>query len=274
VAHWLHELREGCRTTRHRTVVIKLIINAVGATATSVALLVIIVAKFVEGGWVTLVAIPCVIVLLRAIKRYYDHVEAALRDDDQLQFHPAKPPFVLVMTREWNRLTDKALCLAMELSPDVMAVHLAALEGPDIESQEKKLRDQWTRDVEKSAVAAQAEHTPRLVFLSAPFRRIHAPLLKLIKDLEDKNPDRTIAVLIPELVKQHWWEYLLSNNQARRARAAVLEYGGPRVVVIMVPWYLTPPRIADALSEEELKAPFRLRGVFGRRRRKRAVATK
>jgi amino acid transporter len=272
VAHWLRELRDGCRHTERRMVIAKLIINAVGATATSIALLVIIIAKFSEGGWVTLVAIPCVIVLLKAIKRYYDHVEAALRDDDQLQFHPAKPPFVLVMTREWNRLTDKALCLAMELSPDVMAVHLAALEGPDVENQEKKLRDQWTKDVAKSAVAAQAKQAPRLVFLSAPFRRIHAPLLRLIKDLEDKNPGRTIAVLIPELVKQHWWEYLLSNNQARRARAAVLEYGGPRVVVIMVPWYLTPPRISDALSEEELKAPFRLRGVFGRHRRKR-VAT-
>jgi hypothetical protein len=178
------------------------------------------------------------------------------------------------MTREWNRLTDKALCLAMELSPDVMAVHLAALEGPDVENQEKKLRDQWTKDVAKSAVAAQAKQAPRLVFLSAPFRRIHAPLLRLIKDLEDKNPGRTIAVLIPELVKQHWWEYLLSNNQARRARAAVLEYGGPRVVVIMVPGYLTPPRISDALSEDELKAPFRLRGVFGRHRRKRVATAK
>jgi hypothetical protein len=129
VAHWLRALRDGCQGAKHRTVVIKLAINAVGAGATATALLVIIVAKFGQGGWVTLIAIPCVIVLLKAIKRYYERVESALRDDDQLQFRPAKPPFVLVMTREWNRLTDKALCFAMQLSPDVMAVHLAALRS-------------------------------------------------------------------------------------------------------------------------------------------------
>jgi hypothetical protein len=206
-------------------------------------------------------------VLLKAIHRYYANVDAALRDDDQLQFRPSKPPFVLVMTRQWDRLTDKALSLAMELSPDVIAVHLAALEGPDVGELERKLREQWARDVEDSAVAAQAANPPRLVFLSAPFRRIHAPLLKLINDLQEKEPERTIAVMIPELVRRHWWEHLLSNHRARRLRNAVLDYGGSRVAVIAVPWYLTPPKIADALTQEELAEPVRIRNVFGLRRR-------
>ncbi len=158
----------------------------------------------------------------------------------------------------------------MELSPDVIAVHLTALEGPDAGEQEKKLREQWARDVEDSAVAAQAAN-PQLVFLSAPFRRIHAPLLKLINDLELKDPERTIAVMIPELVKRHWWEHLLSNHRAGRLRNAVLEYGGPRVAVIAVPWYLTPPKMADALTQEELAEPVRIRNVFGLRRRRRSI---
>jgi hypothetical protein len=90
-----------------------------------------------------------------------------------------------------------------------------------------------------------------------PFRRIHAPLLKLINDLTEKDPERTIAVMIPEFVKRHWWEHLLSNHRALRLRNAVLEFGGPRVVVIAVPWYLTPPKIADALTEEEVAEPVR-----------------
>jgi len=112
------------------------------------------------------------------------------------------------------------------------------------------------------------------VFLSAPFRRIHAPLLKLISDLESKDPERTIAVLIPELVKRHWWEYLLSNQRARQMRNAVLEYGGPQVVVIAVPWHLTPPKLADALTEEELAEPMRVRNIFGFRRRSGDEAAK
>jgi amino acid transporter len=246
---------------------LKLIINAVGATATAAALAIIIIAKFMEGGWITIVAIPIVILLLKGIKSYYERVDAALRDDDQLQFKPGKPPFVLVMTKEWSRLTDRALSFAMEISPDVIAVHLAALEGPDVTEQERKLREQWAKDVEDAAVAAGAAHPPRLAFLSAPFRRIHAPLLKLISDLQGKNPDRTIAVLIPELVKRHWWEYLLSNQRARQLRNAVLEYGGPRVVVVAVPWHLTTPKLSEALTEEEMAEPMRLRNVLGFRRR-------
>jgi len=267
VQHWRRALRDTRRAPERRRIWLHLAVNATGASATITALVVIVVAKFAEGGWITIVVIPCVIVLLKTIKRYYDRVDAALRDDAQLQFHGAKPPLVLVMTREWNRLTDKALGFAMEISPDVIAVHLAALEGPDVQGEEKKLRAQWMKDVEKSAIVAQGGRTPQLVFLSAPYRRIHAPLLKLIKELRDKNPDRTIAVLIPELVKRHWWEYVLSNQRARRLRAAVLDYGGPRVVVIVVPWYLTAPKIEDALTEEEIDAPFRIRNVLGLRRR-------
>ncbi|MGD0026823.1 MAG: hypothetical protein ABSC37_19760, partial [Xanthobacteraceae bacterium] len=175
---------------------------------------------------------------------------------------------VLVTVREWNRLTDKALGLAMELSSDVTAVRLAALEGPDVQEEERKFREQWAKDVEEPARAAHYPNPPQLAFLSAPYRRIHAPFLKLIKELEDENPDRTIAVMIPELVKQHWWDYLLSAQHARRLRSAVLEYGGPRVAVIAVPWYLTPPKIEEAMTEEEAREPFRVRNVLGFRRRR------
>ena len=271
VAHWRNVMRSKRGRGERQRVQVKLFLNGVGAAATVTALVIIVIAKFTEGGWITIVAIPCVIALLKGIHRYYTDVDSALRDDDQLQFRASKPPFVLVMTRQWDRLTDKALSLAMELSPDVIAVHLAALEGPDVGEQERKLREQWARDVEDSAVAAQAPNPPRLVFLSAPFRRIHAPLLKLINELEQKDPERTIAVMIPELVKRRWWEHLLSNHRARRLRNAVLEYGGPRVVVIAVPWYLTPPKISDALTEEELAEPVRIRNVFGFRRRPRTA---
>jgi hypothetical protein len=129
VVHWRNVLRGKRGRGQRQRVQVKLFLNGVGATATVTALAVIVIAKFAEGGWITIVAIPCVIVLLKSIHRYYSSVDTALRDDDQLQFRPSKPPFVLVMTKQWDHLTDKALSLAMELSPDVIAVHLATLEG-------------------------------------------------------------------------------------------------------------------------------------------------
>jgi hypothetical protein len=121
--------------------------------------------------------------------------------------------------------------------------------------------------VEKPARAHHAK-PPRLEFLSAPYRRIHAPFLKLIEDLERKNADRTIAVLIPELVKRHWWEHLLSAGRAARLRTAVLEYGGSRVVTIGVPWSAASPNIEEAMTEEEAKEPTHARNVHGFHRRR------
>ena len=267
VAHWRRELRNPRRTETRRRVLINLVINAVGAATTVTALAVIVIAKFGEGGWITIVAIPCVIVLHKAIKRYYTNIEEHLHDDDALEFRRSEPPVVLVTMREWNRLTDKALRLAMELSPDVTAVHLASLEGRDVDKEERELRKQWAAHVEKPAKAAKFPNPPRLVFLSAPYRRIHAPLLQLIKEVKEENPGRTVAVLIPELVKRHWWEYLLSNHRARRLRSAVLDYGGSGVVVIGVPWYLTEPQIEEGMTDEEAAEPVRVRNVLGFRLR-------
>jgi amino acid transporter len=267
VAHWRREWRNPRRTEKRRRVLINLVVNTVGAATTVTALVVIVIAKFAEGGWITIVAIPCVIVLHKAIKRYYADIDEHLRDDGPLEFRRSKPPVVLVTTRDWNRLTDKALRLAMELSPDVTAVHLAALEGRDVDKEERELRQQWTVHVEKPAKAAKYPNPPRLVFLSAPYRRIHAPLLQLIKEVKEENPDRTVAVLIPDLVKRHWWEYLLSNQRARRLRSAVLDYGGSGVVVIGVPWYLTEPQIEEGMTDEEAAEPVRLRNVLGFRLR-------
>jgi len=267
VTHWRRELGNPRRTETRRRVLINLVINAVGAATTATALAVIVIAKFGEGGWITIVAIPCVIVLHKAIKRYYRNIEEHLHDDDALEFRRSEPPVVLVTMREWNRLTDKALRLAMELSPDVTAVHLASLEGRDVDKEERELREQWAVHVERPAKAAKFPNPPRLVFRSAPYRRIHVPLLKLIKEVKEENPGRTVAVLIPELVKRHWWEYLLSNHRARQLRSAVLDYGGSGVVVIGVPWYLTEPQIEEGMTDEEAAEPVRVRNVLGFRLR-------
>jgi hypothetical protein len=79
--------------------------------------------------------------------------------------------------------------------------------------------------------------------------------LKFIAAAEKQHAGRQIAVLIPELVKEHWWQYLLHSLRARRLRAAILRYGGSRVVVINVPWYLEEPRLEQGLKAEETVGP-------------------
>jgi amino acid transporter len=247
--HWRGQLRHATAAHERRQHGTSLAINAIGAAATGSALAIIIVAKFSEGAWITLLAIPCVILLLRTVKKYYAGLDAQLREDKPLDLRHSEPPIVLVVTERWNRLTDRALQFALRLSPDVMAVHLTALGGPDA----SELRRKWSRDVEQPAKEA-GQKPPQLVLLEAHYRRIEGPLLKLIAAAEKDNRDRQIAVLVPQLVKEHWWQHLLHGHRARRLCSALLRYGGSRVVVINVPWYLEEPRIEEGLEQEELLA--------------------
>ncbi len=250
VVHWL---REGRGKRGHRG---SLAINAVGAVATGIATVIIVAAKFVEGAWITVLVIPAVILLLKTIHRYYERLGEQLREEGPVDVRRGPPPVVMIATEGWNRLTDRALHVAMNWSPDVIAVHLTSLGGPDSDDDQKALRRQWAKDVERPAKAA-GFRAPKLVLLQAPFRRAHVPLLKLIQETHAQHPDRTIAVVIPEVVKQRWWQHLLHNHRAWRLRSALLCYCSDRVVVTTVPWHLEPPHVEEALEDEERRTALR-----------------
>jgi hypothetical protein len=76
------------------------------------------------------------------------------RDDKPLALDKLRPPIIVVVTESWNKLTDKALSFALSISPDLSAVHLKALRGPDREEDENAFLWQWHSDVEAPARAA------------------------------------------------------------------------------------------------------------------------
>ncbi len=242
VVHWA---RQGARSNG-----IRLGVNALGAVTTAVALAVILAAKFVEGAWITVIAIPLVILLLRGIHGYYARLDGQLRDEEPLVLGPSEAPLVLVATRGWDRLTDKAVRFALQISPDVIAVHLLDLDGEDDEGEARRLRDAWERDVAAPARAAGL-NPPRLMLLQATFRRIHAPLLRLVERLRHEAPDRTVAVLVPTVAKTHLWQHLLHTHNAARLGHALMRFGGDGVVVVNIPWHLEAERFDDALIPEE-----------------------
>lgn len=229
VAHWRRQAQS------HRG---KLTMNAIGAASTGTALMVILAAKFAEGAWITLITVPVTIVLLRTIKKYYVSLEDELRKPGPIVIEDVEPPTVLVVTEEWNRLSERAIKFALTLSPDVVAVHLIRLGGPEMDGTDQALRETWRKDVEEP-VAAQGLKPPRLMLIPAPYRELHEPLLKLIEKLDAEAPERKVAVLIPETVKGKWWQRVLHMNRAGKLRAQLLKFGGPRLTVATVPWRLS-----------------------------------
>ena len=56
--------------------------------------------------------------------------------------------------------------------------------------------------------------------------------------LERDNPDRKVAVLLPELVVRHWWENALHGQRVQLLKLLLLLRAKQRVVVVNIPWYL------------------------------------
>ncbi len=91
--------------------------------------------------------------------------------------------------------------------------------------------------VEEPAREAK-QAVPRLTVLKSPFRYVVQPIIDYVLEIERKNPDRTIAVLLPELVERQWYQYFLQNQRARILAARLLTPGTHRIVIVNVPWYL------------------------------------
>jgi amino acid transporter len=232
VVHWRRERQAG-RAGRMQPLYRWL--NTIGALMTGMALGVIVIAKFSAGAWITVLVIPVVIVVLKIIRRYYDDLQRQVRERGPLQIAAARPPIALVVTERWNRMTARCLQIALALSDQVVAVHLLNLAGPDSREDEGELRAEWSRDVEEP-VRRAGLNPPRLVVLPAKYRAIDEPILRLVQKLAAEPGGRQVAVIIPEVAKVRWYEYVLHTTRASYLKSQLLRHGGPGVYVISVPW--------------------------------------
>jgi amino acid transporter len=236
VVHWRRTMstsNDRAKTSER----IHFLINLVGAAATGAALIVILAAKFTEGAWITVVAIPAVIVLLKTINAYYARLARNVSDVGALDLDDTAPPIILVTIQQWDRLADKALRLAVSLSPDVFAVHMTQSEAPDTEGPGPSLREIWRSKVEEPARRAGIK-PPRLSIIPAGRRILYEPLLKFAQELDVRFGPRRVVVLIPEVIKRRWYQHILHAHRAARLRRALLGYGAGRLTVMSVPWYV------------------------------------
>jgi hypothetical protein len=221
-------------------------VNGIGAVATGVALVVILAAKFTQGAWITVIAIPLLLTLFKLINRHYVTLANQTAAHEPLDLSHNQPPVVLVPIKGWDRLTGKALRFAMWLSTDVHAVHLSNLSGEEAAEEEQRVRRDWIDDVETPA-KRHGVPVPHLSVVQTPYRAFRRPLLAEIDRLKTQYPDRLIAVVIPEVIETRWWQFLLHRRKPARLRSALLKRGDRRVVVINVPWYVeeTPTHSPD-----------------------------
>jgi hypothetical protein len=225
VAHWRREGGPGA--------VRSMLINGVGAGCTAVTLAVVLVSKFAEGAWVMVLLIPALLTAFLGVRAHYRTVASEVVSAAPLDASRLEPPIALLPIRGWSAITRKALRLALKITPEVYALHIAGDEQAVLD-----LEDTWLLRVREPAQAAGVP-PPRLIVVFSPFRRLYDPLLQAVRDIQRAYPGRDVAVIVPELVGTRWYHLLLHNQTAAVIKAYLLFSGLRRVVVINVPWYLS-----------------------------------
>jgi hypothetical protein len=190
----------------------------------------VLVAKFTAGAWVTALLIPTLILLMVAIKQHYTRVRSIVQSGP-LNLSNLLPPMVVLPMARWDRMTEKAMRFAVLLSSDIKVINVDCDDGEDA------LCDSWDVNV-LNPIKEKGLPEPELIQLHSTYRLVIAPLMDYILELEQQNPDRKITVLLPELVVNHWWEYLLHNQRVQMLKLLLLLRGKQRIIVVDIPWYL------------------------------------
>lgn len=223
VMRWWRRREEGWQRS--------IVFNGVGALATFLVLLVVATTKFVDGAWMVIVLLPLEVLLFRGIHAHYTQAADELAaetpiDPDHIRHQVVVPIAAL------NQVALQTLAYARSIArgPDdvVSAVHIT----DDPEAAET-LRQQW----EEWQCGVQ------LTIIESPYRSLVGPLLAYIDAMHAQHPDKTLTVILPEMVPSHWWEQVLHNQTALRLKAALLFR--PGIVVADVPYHLRRRRTSS-----------------------------
>jgi amino acid transporter len=208
------------------------IVNGIGALVTGTTVIVVLIAKFAQGAWITLLFIPLTIFLFTMVRRHYHSVKVLTSCRVPVNVAGLnQPPIAIVPIDRWSNITRQGIEFASRLSTEVIVVHVE----PD--DHDELLHDDWDRYVERPFRAAGKE-PPKLQILPSPYRFIVIPIVQYVLDLSTKNPGRTIIVVIPQLVENKWYENFLHNQRGRLLEWVLLVRGNERIFTVSAPWYV------------------------------------
>ena len=206
-------------------------VNGLGALATGITAVVVLVAKFADGAWITALLIVAMIGFMLKAKRHYLRVNREIDLDRPIVPAEVTQPIVVLPIDRWSRISEKALCFALSMSSDIRCLHVQTGEEPD------EISRDWERDV-ATPLRAAGKCVPKLEILQSPFRYVLAPVIDYVLKAERESSFHKVCVLVPELVVRHWWQNLLHNRRADMLKVILLMRGNRRIVVINIPWYL------------------------------------
>lgn len=213
VRHWVKEGRKGEAAAKEwrRSIVI----NIIGAVTTAVVLAVVILSKFKDGAWLSILIMALLVPCFYGIHRHYTRVRAQLRRSTE-RAGAAGTNHVVLLVREPDAAVAEALGYIRSFRPQ--ALHVVT-PGKDVTP---ALAEQWR------AFAGAAAVDIRPLGHGSLTQAMRAYLSEL-----SPGPDDFVTVIVPEIVREGLLRYLLRRRDLVRLKAALLRES--QVVVTDVP---------------------------------------
>jgi len=199
----------------------KIIINGIGAVATTIATTIIASTKFMQGAWLVFILILVLVWMFRSI---HSHYKAVAEQITLTRDH--RPPLprrniVIIPINGVNQAVLRAVDYARSRPGEIRAVMV------DVDPQSTaRIQIQW----------AQWGCGVNMIALPSPYRSVLGSLLDYIEEILEKEPDIWVTVVIPEILPAHWWQGILHNQRALLLKTALLFK--ERVILTDVPFHL------------------------------------
>lgn len=198
-----------------------LVINAIGATATGVVLLVFIATKFIHGAWVVVVLIPILVLLFLKIHRHYIEVARQLSTEGLGQLRPIHHEVIVPISG-----IHRGVVQALEYAKSIAPHHVTAVYVNLDDEAAQKLRQKWQ----------QWGSGVNLVVVASPYRSLARPLLNYVDRVRRTRQGVVVTIVLPEFVPAKWWQNILHNQNTLFLKGALLFKKG--IVVTNVPYHL------------------------------------
>jgi len=202
-----------------------IVVNGLGAIATLIVLIVLVITKFMHGAWIVVVLIPLLVTLFRAVHRHYVDVARQLTTEGLAKLRPIRHE-VIVPVSGIHRGVLRALEYAKTIAPE----HVTAVYINLDEEATQKLRSKWSDWVEGV----------ELVVIASPYRSLVGPLIRYLDRRLKQHANQMVTVVLPEFVPAKWWHHLLHNQSSLLLKGAMLFK--PNVIVTSVPYHLKNQR--------------------------------
>ncbi|MEX5309493.1 APC family permease [Kocuria sp. CPCC 205297] len=227
VRHWTRVRRTSTSQSPHRRIAGRWAVAVIALIACAAVFVVVLVTKFAQGAWLTIVAIALITVMMRAIGRHYRSVDTELEvhQNSGVRALPSRVHSIIVVTSVRKPVVH-ALTYARASRPS----SLEAVVVDTDRARTEQIVKQW-----------EALEIPvPVTVLASPYRDTVGPVVAHIRGIRRKSPRDLVIVYLPEYVVGRGWERFLHNQAIRPLRTRLHYERG--VMIASVPWHLESVR--------------------------------